>query len=254
MFFWLSKYLAIFTVPLTYVFLLLAAALVFFRHSRWSKGCLLATLVILLITGTTPVPNQLLRWLETHYERPAALPHADAVIVLTGMVDLRGSSASYIELTDGAERFFAGLQLMQQGYGDVLIISGGSGDPHEQGKSEAAFLRQFAIELGFPPEQLLVDTTSRNTYENAVNTRAILEEHHLSTSILVTSASHLPRAMGCFHKLGLKPVPYPVDFRSDPAPRYSLLSFIPGIQGLYQTEVALHEYVGILMYWLVGYL
>jgi uncharacterized SAM-binding protein YcdF (DUF218 family) len=228
MFFVISKILAPFCLPLTYVFLFVLVALVFYhRKPRLGRTCLLLALLLLLVFGTDPVPDTLVRTLETRYKPVSPLPHVDAVIVLSGAVNLKISTPEYIEFGEGVERILAGIRLVQEGYGDVLIISGGSGNIYDQTKSEAILLRQFAIDLGVPEENILIDANSRNTHENAVNTKAILEQHGISGSILVTTASHLPRSMGCFKKLGLDPIPYPVDFRSKPDPQYHILDIIP---------------------------
>ena len=196
----------------------------------------------------------MVRVLETRYEPVSPLPHVDAIVVLAGAVNLSISTPEYIEFYKGVERILTGIRLVQEGYGDVLIIAGGSGSIYDQTKSEAVFLRQFAIDLSVPEEKILIDPSSRNTYENAVNTKAIMEQHGISSSILVTTASHLPRSMGCFRKLGLNPIPYPVDFHSPPDPDYHILDIIPNADALENTSFALHEYIGLLTYKLVGYI
>lgn len=255
MFFLISKLLAPFCLPLTYVFLFVLAALVFYRRKpRLGRTCLLLALLLLLVFGTSPVPDLMVRVLESRYEPVSPLPHVDAVIVLAGAVNLWISTPEYIEFGEGVERILAGIRLVREGYGEVLIITGGSGNIYDQTKSEAVLLQQFAIDFGVPKDKILVDPSSRNTYENAVNTKALMERHGISSSILVTTASHLPRSMGCFKKLGLEPIPYPVDIHSSPEPDYHILNIIPGADVLEKTSFALHEYIGILTYKLAGYI
>jgi uncharacterized SAM-binding protein YcdF (DUF218 family) len=254
MFFFISKIFAFFCEPLTYVFLFLLVALIFYRKPRLGKTCILLALLVFMVFGTKPVPDMLIRFLESQYQPVSPLPHVDAVIVLSGALNLRLSTPQHLEFGEGVERILAGIKLVQEGYGDVLIISGGSGDIYDQTKREAVFLRQFAIDLGVPEKKILIDQNSRNTYENATNTRAIMEQHGISSSILVTTASHLPRSMACFEKLGIKPIPYPVDFYSAPDPDYNLFDIIPGVSSLKRTSFILHEYIGILIYKLVGYI
>jgi len=254
MFFLISKILAPFWEPLTYVFLLVLAALVFYQKSRLAKTCLLLALLLLMVFGTGPVPDMMVRVLETKYGPVSPIPHVDAVIVLSGAVNLQRSTPEYIEFGDGVDRILTGIKLVQEGHADMLIITGGSGDIYDQTKSEAVFLRQFAINFGVPEEKILIDSSSRNTYENAVNTKAVMEQNGIYSSILVTTASHLPRSMGCFRKLGLEPIPYPVDFQSSPDPDYHILDVIPDTGALKKTSFVLHEYIGILAYKLAGYI
>jgi uncharacterized SAM-binding protein YcdF (DUF218 family) len=254
MFFFISKIVAPFCEPLTYIFLLLVIALIGYRKPRMGKVCILIALLLLVVFGTDPLPDLLIRTLEKQYAPMTTPPHVGAVIVLSGPIDLRLSTPEHIELRDGAERILEGIRLVQNGSGDMLIITGGSGDLYDQTKHEAVFLRQMALDFGVPDNKILIEQTSRNTYENAVNTKAIMEQHGIATSLLVTTASHMPRSMGCFRKVGLEPIPYPVDFRADPHPEYHLLTIIPNAGGFRKTSFALHEYIGILTYKLVGYM
>lgn len=254
MFFLLSKLLAVFTVPFTYIMLGMLLALLLYRKPRISKTCLILAVILLVLFGTPFLPNLLTRQLETAYDVPNSLPHVDAIIVLSGMLYLEKSSPEYLEFNESVERIVTGMQLMREGVGDILIISGGSGDLYNQDYSEAVFLRQFAIDFGIPEEKIQIEPDSRNTYENAVHTKALMDQHGLSSSILITTAIHLPRSVGCFHKVGLQPIPYPVDFILPPDAEFRFSDLIPGIGNLVHTTRIFHEYIGLLMYKLSGYL
>jgi uncharacterized SAM-binding protein YcdF (DUF218 family) len=142
---------------------------------------------------------------------------------------------------------------VHRGQADYLLIAGGSGDLFDQSVSEALILERFAIRLGVPADRILVDTTSRNTHENAVQAWRLLREARLSNVILVTSAFHMPRSMGCFRKVGLHPRPYPVDFRGRWG-EYDPLSWLPRVSNLQSSTTAIREYVGLIMYWFRGYI
>ena len=123
----------------------------------------------------------------------------------------------------------------------------------DQSKREADLMEILALRLGIPKARIRLDTQSRNTHENAVESKKILTEENVSCFVLVTSASHMRRALGCFRKLGLNPVPYAVDFGNHLG-KYSLFSLIPSPGKLGQSTAAIHEYVGIITYKLRGYL
>ena len=255
MFFFISKIFAPFSVPLTYIFIFLVIALAYYRRKpRLGRTCLLLAVLLVMICGTNPLPDVLIRTLESRYQRMASLPQVDAVIVLTGIVVLDLTTPTDIEFGEGVERILAGIKLIKAGYGKFLIIAGGSGDLLDQTKREAVLLRQFAIEQGVPAAQILIDADSRNTYENAVNTKKMMAQQQLASSLLITTAAHLPRALGCFEKIGLAPIPYPVDFRAEPTPSYDVRDLLPSAGALKNTEFALHEYIGILTYKLAGYI
>ncbi len=254
MFFVISKILAHLIYPLFQILLLSILALCFYRKPRIAKTCIVLALLLILLLGTYPVPNGMMRLLESRYKTVSPPPQADAVVVLTGMVILPLSNFDKIEFNDSVERILAGIHLMKEGYAKKLIITGGSGDLFDQKKSEARLLKQFSIDFGIAEENILIETASRNTYENAVNTKVLLEEHGIARIILVTSASHLPRAMGCFEKLGIRPVPYGVDYHSRSNPRYDIFTIIPKIGALEHASAAIHEYVGLLIYKMLGYI
>ncbi len=254
MFFLLSKIVTPLLQPLTPVILLLVVGLFWHRRARWSKACGTLALLWLFLVGTYPLPDFFMRRLETLYQTPQPTPTVDAVVVLSGIVYLFSSTPARIELNEGAERIIDGIKLVKQGTAAYLIISGGSGDLYRQDVSEAALLRQLAIDFGLPAERVLIDATSRNTHENAVNTKALLAEHGLARILLVTSASHLPRAFGCFKKVGIDAIPYPVDFQTKAHPEYRLSTFLPNEGALRKTSALLHEYFGLLTYRVAGYI
>jgi uncharacterized SAM-binding protein YcdF (DUF218 family) len=200
------------------------------------------------------VADLLLLPLETRYPVTQHPPHAAAVVVLGGMVDMKAARGDQIEMGEAGDRILAGVSLLRQGYADYLVLSAGSGDLFRQSITEAPALARLATELGVSEHRVLMESVSRNTYENAVYTEALLQERGLPGNvILVTSAFHMPRAMGCFRQAGLDPLPYPVDFRSRWG-TYDPLSLSPKVDDLKWSSTAIREYVGRLMYRLQGYI
>jgi len=197
MFFVVSKILVYLIYPLFVACLLLVGAWwSWSRHPRLGRGLVLAALALLWLLSTTPVADVLLLPLETRYPVVESPSRADAVVVLAGMVDARAARGDQVEMGEAADRILAGVELVRQGRADYLVIAGGSGDLFDQSVSEALILNRFAIRLGVPEDRILLDTTSRNTHENAVQARALLQQAGLSDAILVTSAMHMPRSMG----------------------------------------------------------
>ncbi|GAK58882.1 hypothetical protein U27_05857 [Candidatus Vecturithrix granuli] len=254
MFFWLSKLFTLLIEPLTYIFILVVLALLFHRNPRFVKWCLGLALGVFLVFGTYFAPDLLTHLLENQYQIPAEVPRVDAVVVLAGIMNLKLSTPEYIEFNEGIERILTGIQMVKQGHARTLLISGGTGSLYDQEKKEAPLLRNFAIEFGVPESQILMEFTSRNTYENAIQTKRIMQEHGISQIMLVTTAIHLPRAMACFHKLGIDPIAYPVDFQLAPDRKYYISDIIPGPGAFRRSSAVLHEYIGLLAYKLAGYI
>jgi len=248
------KLLEPFGMPLGFACLVLALALLLSWRRPWlSRLFLLLVLVALGGLGTGAVAQRLIAPLEQAYPVPPQNVTAQAAVVLAGTVDVSRSSLERVEFYDRPERIIEGAKLVKQGRAEWLVISGGSGDPFLPEASEAEFLAALARDLGVPARFILMERKSRTTHENAVETARLLRERGLLKFFLVTTASHLPRAVGCFHKAGLDPIPFPVDYRATP-PRITPLSYIPSVSALGLSTFALHEYVGYATYRVLGYL
>jgi uncharacterized SAM-binding protein YcdF (DUF218 family) len=155
--------------------------------------------------------------------------------------------------SDAVERILEPIKLFHDKKIDYIIIFSGvpvSAAPEDR---EAEKLKQFAIEWGVPAERILTDTQSRNTRENALESRRIIKTMGLKKVILVTSAYHMKRGLGCFEKAGLKPTPYPVDYTCD-AVGVRRLDPFPRSEYLHLSSNAIREIVGLIVYRVVGHI
>lgn len=103
--------------------------------------------------------------------------------------------------------------------------------------------------LGLDPDRVLIDGKSRNTVENAINARALAQPKAGERWLLVTSASHMPRAVNCFQAVDWQVLPYPVDYSTGLPP---VFSFTP-MGNLHTLNHATKEWVGLLAYRLMGH-
>jgi uncharacterized SAM-binding protein YcdF (DUF218 family) len=254
MFFILSKTLSFLIYPLSLAILLFVLSIILRkRHSNIAKIIFYIALVGLYIFSITPVADLLLFSLEFSFEKGTIPKNMEAIVVLAGMIDLQRSNEERIELSSASDRIVEGILLAQNYPNTLLILSGGSGSLFDQSKSEAEMMEILAIRLGISRERIRLDNRSRNTYENAVESKKILDKEDISCFVLVTSASHMRRALGCFRKVGLNPIPYAVDFKNHLG-KYNLFSLIPSAGSLGASTAAIHEYIGIITYKLRGYL
>jgi uncharacterized SAM-binding protein YcdF (DUF218 family) len=132
-----------------------------------------------------------------------------------------------------------------------ILFSGGSGALIDDGNAEAKFALRLLESLGVPRGRITLDDHSRNTVENAVYSKAIVQPKPDERWLLVTSAYHMPRAIGVFRKAGFPVEPYPVDWRA-PGVNDALHPFATMSEGLRRTDTAVHEWVGLALYWLTG--
>jgi uncharacterized SAM-binding protein YcdF (DUF218 family) len=152
-----------------------------------------------------------------------------------------------IALNDNGERLIEAAALILQ-YPDARIVfTGGNGEP---GMTEADVTRRTFAALGLDVDRIAFESAAANTWDNAVLTHALARPAPGETWLLVTSAWHMPRAVGCFRKAGWRILPFPVDYRT---PSEGGAIFTPGLDGnLRDLSLALHEYIGLVAYRLMG--
>ena len=255
MFFILSKTLGILTVPSHVISLLAAAGLVLLctRFCRAGRRLLVASLVLVIIFGILPVGRSLTAILEERFPpwTAASLP-PDGIIVLGGAVEPEASAArGMASINDNAERVTETAALARRFPNARLVFTGGSANLVYAGPPESAFMLELFDSFGIPRSRVQLEERSRNTVENARFTKALIDPKPGERWLLVTSAIHMPRAVGAFRKAGFPVEAYPVDWRTR---GWSYL-WKPGwpLNGLNATDFAAKEWVGLLAYRLAGY-
>lgn len=253
MFFLASKTLALLLEPLAhpYILLFLAVVLRLLRRRRAMRTCIGLALALPLVYAFLPVSTAPLRALENSYPVPAITGQIDGIIVLGGhtAIGMISESRGQPQQNAAADRLTKGLMLHRQFPQGQLIFTGYSGQLTPQGWSEAETTRALLAELAINTDGVTYEVTSRNTWQNAVNTLEIAVPQPGSRWILVTSAAHMPRAMGTFAAAGWDGViPYPTDYRTA---KVTGRLFHPE-DGFAAVRNALHEYIGWVAYWLTG--
>ncbi|MBT4500043.1 MAG: YdcF family protein, partial [Gemmatimonadetes bacterium] len=159
-----------------------------------------------------------------------------------------------VDVGPGFDRLLHGMRLLRAGKGNFLILSGGT-IPSLVGSevTEAVQLQSLALEYGIQAEAILLEGRSRNTYENAIFTRELLEKHGLGKVLLVTSASHMRRSVAVFRTQGMEVIPAPTDVRVVDLPP-NLGSLVPTLGGLEFSTIAIKEHVGWWVYRLRGWI
>ncbi|MCM2297049.1 YdcF family protein [Rhodoferax sp.] len=250
-----AKLLAFLTQPLAWVALLMLAAVLYVgQRPRWSRRLGWTAITLLLLIGWEPLPDALLRRLETHY--PALPGNADlkayaGIVVLGGALESayvwthHGQSA----LNEAAERMTEVLPLLRRQSGLRVLFTGGEGELFGNGLSEAARAGQFFASQGIPPRQLLYESASRTTFENALLGKTVPGVNPGQPWLLMTSAWHMPRAIATFSKTGWNVTPCPVDFRTGQQTPWTQYSMDKGAR---KWKLALHEWLGLLAYRISG--
>ncbi|WP_201983851.1 YdcF family protein [Hymenobacter rubidus] len=255
MFFLLSKLLLILFSPGLWLLALLVAALRARATGPWRKRWLWAAVLLLFIGGNGGLANSaLLAWEKPPVPLRAVAP-ADAAVLLTGITMGSKSPHDRVYLGSGADRFTNALWLYRAKRVRRIIISGGSGSTTPAAVTEAAELATLLRLAGVPSRDLLLEERSRNTRENALYTKELLAQYpNIKSLVLVTSAFHQRRALGCFAKVGLHPVPFPADFRSTDTPHNLTAWLVPDTDAFGRWSGLIHEITGYLTYRIMGYL
>jgi uncharacterized SAM-binding protein YcdF (DUF218 family) len=254
MFYYASKIIWFFVTPSTLLvsLILLGLLLALFRSMRKvGIGIALTFTIATIAFGRLPLAAYIIVPLESRF-----LPFLDdgqpveGIILLGGAVDARISvKRGAITLNEAGERILGTVQLATRYPNARILLS--SGSTNENGVTEASVIASFLKDFGIDSARIMVEEGSRTTYENAVFSRQVAAPKAGERWLLVTSAWHMPRAVGVFEKAGFPVVPYPVDFSTaggfkDQAP------FVSISDGLRNLDFGTKEWIGLFAYYLTG--
>ncbi|MBC5772906.1 YdcF family protein [Pontibacter sp. KCTC 32443] len=254
MFFLLSKLLHLFLMPFLWVLLFLILALLL-KKPKYKRSFLFLSLGILIVFSNPFLENEAWRAWEVAAIPVNKVKHYDVAIILTGVTGYREDIPDRIHTHKGADRFLHPLQLYRLGKIDQFLISGGDGRVTGTAVPEAEQIEKVLLMAGVDEEDIITESNSRNTYENAKHTAKLLQKHpEWKTRLLVTSAYHMRRSQSCFTKAGIKADVYSTDFYS--GPRYFTPDelIVPNAGSLSNWHLLIHEIAGYVMYKLMGYL
>ena len=256
MFFFLSKTLGIMMLPVNFLIGagVIGAILLFTRWTRLGRRLLVISVILLAIAGFSPLGKLLFYPLEQRFPPlDAARGAPDGIVVLGGAIDpdLSAARGGAVFLR-AADRIVAAAALARQYPNARVVFSWGNANLISDSSATEADYAPSAFErLGIPQARLTMERGSRNTLENAELSKAIANPKRGERWLLVTSAFHMPRAIGLFRKVGFAVEPCPVDWRVSGNP--NLLRFSPiAIEGLERTDIAVREWMGLAAYWATG--
>ncbi len=242
-------------MPLPLAFMALLYAF-FTQNKKRGKRVAIASFIFLYLISNQILSDQIVKWWEGLTPYPNISKTYKVGVVLTG-----GMTKYYSKKNDivgegfSSDRAVLAFQLYKQGKIQNILITGGVGtlrDP-QKGVSEGQSTKILLHKMGVDSAHIFLETEAVNTRANAVNSAKILKEKFQTNEcLLITSAFHLPRSVGCFRKVGINVVPVPC--------HYLQRQIVVWFDKLAPDEVSLcnfyyiwHEAVGYLVYKISGY-
>jgi uncharacterized SAM-binding protein YcdF (DUF218 family) len=246
----LSKILGFLLQPDTLLVLLVLVGLLLARSRHSRAGWRLATTGALLMFAIAVLPMD--RWflapLEDRFPSPHGMPaQVDGIIVLGGAISPdRTERYGIPSLNEDAERMTMFVKLARLYPTAKLVFTGGSGSIRPDRPKETETAKMLFDDLGLDTTKIIFERESRNTFENAIFSKRLVDPKPGETWLLITSAAHMPRSVGIFRRAGWPVVPWPVAYKTDPEYTVGFLSHLEDLNR------ATYEWLGLAAYRLLG--
>jgi len=242
---YLHKILPTFVLPIMLVIIVILIGLI-----RNKKKLIYIAIGVLYILSTPIFSNNFFKLIEgSEYRKPiSAIDSADAIVVLSGMLEINElGDSTYIEWGD-PDRFYGGIALFKAGKSQRLIFTKGKMPWDKMKNTEGDILKKYAMENNVPNEKILLTNFVENTEDEAKAVKELLKSS--KKIILVTSAYHMYRAKMLFEKEGFSVIPYKVDFKIYNNQNINIVDFLPTANSLSITETGIREIIGRLFYFI----
>ena len=252
MFFILSKILAFVITPLVWIITLLLFA-VFSKDEKRKKKCLRWALGLTLLFSNSFIFDEAVRQWELPATAYADVKPHDVGIVLGGMSSY-DPELERAQFYRGVDRLVQGVELYRRGLIKKILFTGGSGSILHPELKEGNYINRYLLVMGVPKEDFIIESESQNTRENALYTKAIIDKQNIKGSyLLVTSAFHMRRSIGCFNKAGLTVDHFSTDRYAGPRKFDFDHLLIPNVSAFNDWNNLIHEVVGFITYKIMGY-
>lgn len=223
------------------------------KRSESRKRLLLVTVpyVLLVVFSLPAVAYLLVGSLEWQYPGLERRPEdTQAIVVLSSGVRRPDGPRRGFELDeDSLNRCLRAAEVYREGKPCPVVATGGPAPDGDPDHSVAAAMGDFLVQLGVRRQDLILEEHASSTHENAVNTAKLLQKRGLRRIVLVTTATHLPRAVRCFQKQGLEPTACGAGFKATPGST-ARFGFVPQMGAAQGSQRVAHEWLGLAWYWL----
>lgn len=255
MFFILSKILAFIIAPYTWLFIGLLVLVKKLWKTPYKKYVLGLSIFMYVISNSFLMDEIVRTWEYTDDDIYLKTTQYDMAIVLGGMsrIDERQDKADF---NFSGDRLFQTLELYHKGRVKKLFITGGSGSISHPEHREAIYIKKYLKNINIPDSNIVIESNSKNTYENAIFSKYILDSMQFKGSVLlVTSSFHMRRSLAIFEKAGYKNITPFVTNKITGDRKFEFdYCIIPNVEAVFSLNLILHEIAGHLTYKVKGYL
>ena len=256
MFFILSKLLGYFIKPFNLIILFLLISL-FIKNKEWKKRIRWFSLALFLVFSNGIIFNEcLLLWEKPAISISELDDDYDLAVVLGGITNVDREPKDRLFFHKGADRVTHALNLYHAGKVKKILFTGGNARLFEDPNRDNSPIFDFYVMCGVAPEDIIIESSSRNTRENAFFVKDLVKKNTKNGKvILITSAFHMRRSEGCFKKAGIDVTGFSTDFYTVlPKDRFGFDRFIPSSDILSNWNFLIKEWIGYAVYWTAGYI
>ncbi|MBA3972519.1 MAG: YdcF family protein [Bacteroidetes bacterium] len=252
MFFLLSKLLTFVITPIVWIIGLFIVSM-YSKNERRRKKCFLWAIGLLIFFSNGFIFDEFSRAWEVPATQYEDLHVYDVGIVLGGM-SVYDEEYERAQFYRGADRLLQAVELYKLGIIKKIIFTGGSGRVLHPEMKEGDYLKRYMIHMGIPEKDIIIESKSQNTRENALYTKKMIDEKKITGRfLLITSAFHMRRSLNCFNVVGLEVDPYSTDRYAGPRKFEFDHLLIPNSSALHDWTGLIHEVVGYITYKIIGY-
>jgi len=248
----LSKVLQMLVFPLGLSVAVMVLGLLFllFRRPRVGTAAIAGGVILLWVASISPTAAWLTRLLEQDYppRSVADTPRSELAIVLGGALGGAAPPRVAPDLGGGVDRVWFAAQLHRQGRVSRLLVVGGNTPWTPEAPSEARSIKDLLVAWGVPERDVDIETGSQNTWQNALGARRVIGADNTGPVLLVTSGTHMRRALATFTRAGLNVIPATAEVSLTEGGRFTALDLIPNAGALGQTTLAFKEHLGLIVY------
>ncbi len=255
MFFSLSKILEFLLLPITWILVMFVWGMIRY-NSRLGRRLLTACLAMMLLFTYPFLVNHVMNvWEVKPYSSEKIDGSFEIGVLLGGSMKYYNDVLERPVYSQSVDRLLQTIELYHEHKIDKILLSGGSGRLTRPEEKESPVIEQILISCGVKKDDIIKESESRNTWENAVYSAELINESYKGSRVLlITSAWHMRRSIACFNAAGLNAVPFPVDERAGKGAWTPDRLIIPSAASLQHWNTLIHEWFGCIMYMLAGYI